>query len=221
MIALYHCVDARSFRALWALEEVGVPYELRMLPFPPRHLAREYLEVNPLGTIPYLIDGETRMTESAAICQFLAERYAGPPLAVRADESGYGAYLNALHFGEATLTFPQTIVLRYGVFEPPERRSPQTVADYARWTLGRLAGFEALMNGAGYAAAGRFTVADISIGYALMLLKFTGLFGQAPASLQAYYRRLKERPAFGRAKSAQKAAAAEQGVAPPKGEESG
>ena len=82
MITLYHCVDARSFRALWALEEVGVPYELKILPFPPRYFAREYLEVNPLGTIPFMIDGETRMTESAAICQYLADRYAGPPLAV-------------------------------------------------------------------------------------------------------------------------------------------
>src|SRR5271165_2874831 len=114
MIALWHCVDARSFRPLWALEEIGLQYRLEILPFPPRYLAREYLEINPLGTIPLLVDGETRMTESAAICQYLAERYAGPPLAVRPDEQGYGAYLNALHFGEATLTFPQTIVLRYG-----------------------------------------------------------------------------------------------------------
>jgi glutathione S-transferase len=67
MITLYHCADARSFRALWALEEVGEPYELKLLPFPPRFLAREYLQINPLGTIPYLIDGETRMTESAAV----------------------------------------------------------------------------------------------------------------------------------------------------------
>ena len=145
MITLYHCVDARSFRALWALEEVGIPYQLRMLPFPPRYLAREYLEVNPLGTIPLMIDGETRMTKSAAICQYLAERYAGPPLAVRPDEPGYGAYLNALHCGEATLTFPQTLVLRYSVLEPPQRRLPQAVEDYARWTLGRLAGFDSLM----------------------------------------------------------------------------
>ena len=214
MITLYHCVDARSFRALWALEEAAVPYELKMLPFPPRYLARDYLEVNPLGTIPYLIDGETRMTESAAICQYLAERYAGPPLAVRPEEPGYGAYLNALHMGEATLTFPQTILLRYGLFEPLERRLPQAVADYSRWTLGRLAGLEGLMSGADTVAAGRFTVADISVGYALMLLKFTGLFGQAPLSLQAYFERLRQRPAFARAKAAQKAAAAEQGVAP-------
>jgi hypothetical protein len=59
MITLYHCVDARSFRALWAPKEVGVSYHLEMLPFPP--LKREYLEINPLGRIPMLIDSGTRI----------------------------------------------------------------------------------------------------------------------------------------------------------------
>jgi len=67
MIVLHHCSDARSFRPLWALEELELPYELRMLPFPPRVLAKPYLAENPLGTIPLLVDGETRMTESAAM----------------------------------------------------------------------------------------------------------------------------------------------------------
>src|ERR1700722_17699891 len=175
-VTLYHCRDARSFRALWALEEIGVAYELKQLPFPPRYRAREYLEINPFGTIPLLVDGATRMTESAAICQYLADRYAGPPLSVASSEAGYGAYLNALHFGEATLTFPQTIVLRYGQLEAEERRIPQAVEDYARWTLGRLRGFDAWLAGADYAAAGRFTMADISIGYALMMTKFVELW---------------------------------------------
>jgi glutathione S-transferase len=215
MIALWHCVDARSFRALWTLEEIGLPYRLEILPFPPRFLARDYLKINPLGTVPLMIDGDVRMTESAAICQYLADRYAGPPLAVRPDESCYADYLNALHFGEATLTFPQTIILRYGRFEPPDRRLPQAVADYRRWTLGRLKGLDGLMGGAGFVAASRFTVADISIAYALMLLEITGLFDQAPASLQAYYCRLRERPAFQRAKAAQSVAASEKGVEAP------
>ena len=77
MITLYHCAGARSFRALWALEELGLRYELKMLPFPPRVRAPGYLAINPLGTIPFLIDGETRMTESAAICHYLAMRH-GP-----------------------------------------------------------------------------------------------------------------------------------------------
>ena len=215
MITLWHCLDARSFRALWTLEEIGLPYRLEILPFPPRFLARDYLGLNPLGTVPLMIDGDVRMTESAAICQYLADRYAGPPLSVRPDEPAYGAYLNALHFGEATLTFPQTIVLRYGRLEPPERRLPQAVADYTRWTLGRLRGLEILMAGAEHVCAGRFTAADISVGYALTLLKLTGLFDSAPASLQAYALRLAGRPAFARAKAAQKRAADEKGVPPP------
>jgi len=113
MITLYHCAAARSFRPLWTLEELGLPYELKMLPFPPRVFAKEYLGINPLGTIPLLLDGETRMTESAGIAQYLVSRYGPTPLAVAVDEPDYGAFINWLHFGEATLTFPQTLVLRY------------------------------------------------------------------------------------------------------------
>lgn len=203
MLTLYHCRDARSFRALWALEEIGLPYKLHTLPFPPRFREPGYREINPLGTVPYLIDGETRMSELAAIAQYLVERYAGPPLAVAPNEPGYGAYLNGLHLGEATLTFPQTLVLRYSALEPPERRLPQVVADYKRWTLARLRGFAAMMSGADYAAAGRFTVADVSVGYALMLTCMIGFFDAIEPSLQSYYARLEARPAFQRANAAQ------------------
>src|SRR5258708_38381007 len=62
MITLYHCHGARSFRPLWMLEEMRLPYELKMLPFPPRVFAKEYLSLNPLGTIPLMIDGANTMT---------------------------------------------------------------------------------------------------------------------------------------------------------------
>ena len=74
MITLHHCVSARSFRPLWLLEELALPYTLKMWPFPPRVQARDYLALNPLGTVPLLeVDG-ARLTESAACCQFLAAR---------------------------------------------------------------------------------------------------------------------------------------------------
>lgn len=212
MITLYHCSNARSFRPLWALEELGLPYELMMLPFPPRVLAPDYLAVNPLGTIPTLLDGATRMTESAAICQYLATRYGPTPLAVAPDEEDFGPYLNWLHFGEATLTFPQTIVLRYSLFEPPERRLPQVVEDYARWFLARLRGIEAALADREFLCGGRFTVADISVGYALMLGKYTGLDKSFPETITAYWQRLRQRDGFRRALAAQKLAAEQQGV---------
>lgn len=202
MITLHHCADARSFRALWALEETGVAYELKLLPFPPRVHAREYLEINPFGTIPLLVDGSTKMTESAAICQYLAERYA-PTLAVAPSDPAYGAYLNALHMGEATLTFPQTLVLRYAQMEPEARRLPQAVADYAKWTISRMRAYDKWRGEAEFAAAGRFTAADISVGYAVMLTKATDLWPEVPPRLRADFERSAARPAFQRAKGAQ------------------
>ena len=124
MITLYHCAAARSFRPLWMLEELGLPYELKMLPFPPRVFAKEYLALNPLGTIPFMIDGETKMSESSGICHYLGTRYGPTPLMVGVDDPAYGAFLNWMYFSDATLTFPQTLVLRYSRLEPEERRNP-------------------------------------------------------------------------------------------------
>jgi glutathione S-transferase len=209
---LYHCADARSFRPLWALEELGLAYELRMLPFPPRFRAREYLEVNPLGTIPFFVDGETRMTESAAIVEYLCARHSPGNLAVNPNEPGFGAYLNALHFGEATLTFPQTLVLRYRRLEPPERRQPQVADDYAKWFLARLRGLETRLEEAEFVAADRFTGGDISVTYALVLARSLGMEDQFPPLVAAYWARMRARPGFQAAKAAQKRAAEEQGV---------
>lgn len=215
MIDLYHCVSARSFRPLWMLEELGAPYRLHMLPFPPRVLARSFLDLNPLGTVPLLVDGPTRMTESAAMCQYLAER-CDPAnahgLAVTVNEPAYGAWLNWLHHGEATLTFPQTIVLRYGRFEPPERQLPQAADDYAKWFLSRLRGIDAVLAQDEFLCAGRFTAADVSVGYALMLASFLGLVERFPAAVAAYWARLQQREGFVRALDAERAAAVRQGL---------
>jgi glutathione S-transferase len=205
-------MNARSFRVLWTLEELRLPYELKILPFPPRVHAREYLQVNPLGTIPLMLDGETRMTESAAICQYLATRYGPSPLAVQPDEPAYGAFLNFLHFGEATLTFPEAIVLRYSRIEPEERRQPQVVEDYARFFYGRLRMVEAAISASDYLCANRFTAADISVGYALLLSQFNGLSEKLPDAVRDYWQRLKAREGFQRADAAQKSAARAAGI---------
>ncbi len=212
MITLYHCAAARSFRPLWMLEELGLAYELNMLPFPPRVLAKDYLAINPLGTIPFMIDGETRMTESSAICHYLGTRYGPTPLVVGLDEPSYGAYLNWRHFGEATLTFPQTLVLRYSFLEPEERRSPQVAADYTKWFFGRLKAVEAALGRAETLCADRFTTADISVGFALRLAESIGLAKDFGPNVAAYWRRLQQRGGYRRAVTAEKLAGEQQQV---------
>jgi len=212
MITLHHCVSARSFRPLWLLEELGQPYHLRMLPFPPRALARTFLQDNPLGTVPLLVDGETRMTESAAMCQYLAARHSPGLLDVAVADDAYGAYLNWLHMGEATLTFPQTLVLRYSHFEAAERRQPQVAEDYSRWFLARLRAVDAALQTQDYLCAGRFTAADVSVGYALLLAEHLGLQPQFTDAVARYAQRLQQRPAYQRALQLQHQAALDQGV---------
>jgi glutathione S-transferase len=194
------------------LEELGIPYELKVLPFPPRVLARPYLEINPLGTVPAMFDGPVRMTESAAICQYLAARFSPRNMDVAVDEPDFGSYLNFLHFGEATLTFPQTLVLRYTHFEAPERRQPQVADDYSKWFLARLRTLGTILSEQPFLCAQRFTAADVSVGYALLLAQALGLSERFTPPVQAYWQRLQEREAFARAIQAQHAAAVAQGV---------
>ncbi len=214
MIILHHCVSARSLRPLWMLEELGLPYELRMLPFPPRVHARHYLDLNPLGTVPLLEDGPTRLTESAAMCQYLASGHSPGVLDVRTDDPAYGAYLNWLHMSDATLTFPQTLVLRYTHFEPPERLQPQVATDYARWFLARLRTVDVAVQQSEYLCAGRFTAADVAVGYALVLARHLGLDAQFPPAVVEYWLRLQNRPALQRALRVEREAALAQQVNP-------
>ena len=117
-LKLYHCKGARSVRPLWTLEEMGIPYELESMRFPPRMFHEGYLNINPLGTVPTLIDDDLTMTKSAGICQYLVERYGPTDIGLTPMDKDYGSYLNWLHRSDATLTFPQTIVLRYTRLEP-------------------------------------------------------------------------------------------------------
>lgn len=198
---LYHCQDSRSLRALWALEEMGLDCELVVLRFPPRVHHPEFLEVNPLGTVPALVDGETVLTESAAICEYLGAVYGPTDLAVTPSEPGFGAYLNWLHRSDATLTFPQTLVLRYTRLEPPERRPAQVVEDYSIWYLSRLRSVEAALEGRRFLVADRFTMADIAVGYALFMGRTLGLDARYKPNCRRYLEDLMAREAFRRARA--------------------
>ncbi|KQZ65008.1 glutathione S-transferase [Sphingopyxis sp. Root1497] len=201
---LYHCADARSLRCLWAVEEAGINVDLRVLPFPPRAFAPDYRPVNPLMTVPGWVEDGRLMTESAAICERIAE---GTPLEVRRDEADYWDYRNWLHRSDATLTFPLAIMLRYTRVEAPERRLAQAVDDYKAFFGGRAKSIEAALgDGREWLVAGRFTIADIVIGYAAFLattLKADDVLGEAT---KAWLARCMARDGFVRARERQKTA---------------
>ena len=199
---LWHCHGARSLRALWALEEMGLEYELHIMPFPPRIFEKAYLETNPLGTIPYFEDSAQCLTESTGICLYLVEKYRHYELGLRPEHAGYGDYLNWLFHSDATLTFPQTLVMRYFHLEPTAEKQ-QVGIDYAKWFFARLRLLNAHLESREYLCDERFTIADIAIGYAIYLakqLELTDLIDrQFSPQVEDWYARITERPAFRRA----------------------
>lgn len=205
MLKLYHCKDARSFRCLWLLEEMGRSYNLINLDYPPKETAPKFLEINPAGTVPCLVDGETTLFESGAILEYLTATDANSAFAVPPDHPEHGNWLNWLHFGEASLTVPLAAMFRFAHRLPAEQRQTGAAADCRAQFVERVAVLDRALADREYLADGRFTSADISVAYALMLAKALGLGGELPPAVSAYLDRLCARPAFAAARAAQKA----------------
>jgi glutathione S-transferase len=226
---LWHSADTRSLRVLWTLEELGLKrgkdYAMRTLPFPPRQHTPDFLSTNVLGTVPYFEHQEVgdatpraSMTESCAVPQYLVEQVGDDAnLTIPPGHHDRGAYLNWLCHADATLTFPQAVVMRYGIFE-------QGVADaaadgYSKWFVARLRLLNlALDDGRAFLCGDRMTIADICVTYALYNACEHGIFGLGLASVgkeplsafykpqtRAYLERMLERPAW-RAAQAEQAA---------------
>ena len=195
---LFHCYNSRSLRPLWCLEEMGLDYELEIMPFPPRFEREGYLDINPLGTVPAFTDDGITLTESTGICQYLVQKYGPTPLAVTPDEPGYGDFLNWLYRSDATFTFPLALILRYTKLEPEERMNPQVVEDYTIWFFSRIRAVETALEGKVFLVADRFTIADIAVGYALHFGMRLGLSERYKPNTTRYLQALLQRPAFQR-----------------------
>ena len=191
-ITVYHARGARSLRVLWMLEEMGLDYALKTMAFPPRVTTPEFVQVNPTGTVPAFIDGDVAIFESVAVMEYLGAVHGPTPLVVAPGEAGYPEYLQFLHYGEATLMAYVQAIVRYGLFTP----NPPIAKEQTDLFLERLAFVERELEGEQYLAAGRFTAADISVGYTLSLAAFLELKDRFPPRVADYWGRLQERPAF-------------------------
>jgi glutathione S-transferase len=196
MITLYHSPRTRSVRVLWLLEELGLPYELKAVPFTQDSLkSPEYLKLNPFGKVPALTDGDLTMFESGAIVEYLLERYGQGRLAPPVGSVERGAFLQWVHFAEATLMPPLGAMAQHMIFLPEADRIPAVVVDSQTKVMAMLTAVAAALGDKTYILGTTFSAADIMLGYSLLLTKWFGMLGDFP-TLQAYLARLEERPAL-------------------------
>ena len=115
-------------------------------------------------------------------------------LKVNVDEEDYGAYLNWLTHADATLTFPQTVFIRYTLQEPGV--ADAAAEGYKRWFVARLKLLEATLNDREYLCSDRFTIADICVSYAIYLAGTLGIEQAFKPNIKRWTDMLFERKAF-------------------------
>jgi glutathione S-transferase len=203
MMTVYSAPNTRAIRVIWVLEEIGAKAEIKSMPYPPRQHAPDYFAVNPTGLVPLLIDGEVRLSESMAICDYLATKH-GSPLVVPADDPERPPFLQWLWYGESTLMTPLS---RLNIVRQVERRdegkgAPEVdalIAGARDHVAKRLEMLEQRLEGRDFLAAGRLTLADISVSYPLHLVGMLGVDNLLGPRSVAYRERLRARPAHQRA----------------------
>lgn len=207
MITVHHVPKSRSLRVVWLMEELGEEYRLEKMGIP---VPESFRQVHPLGAVPVIEDtgpdGRIVMGESLAILQYVTGRrlVAGDEQAIaltvgpKPDPAHYAEHLQFLHFGEADLATPLGTIFRTRVIAGESENA--TIRDQTALFERRIAFLDAhLSDGREWVTGGRFTIADISIGYAFVLLDLAGLEIALPAHVSAYRERLYARPGFIRA----------------------
>ena len=197
MIHLHHARGSRSFRVLWLLEELGLPYELTEYDFTdgslrsPEHLAR-----SPAGKVPALeIDGGT-IFESGAIVQVLTEREGR--LAPKPGEPERTGFLEWLHFAETQAICLQNLNIQHNFIRPEAARSIPTMKLETKRLVVTARALERRLTGRDHLLDGGFSAADCMFGFNVRSLGYFLPRGDYPA-IFAWWDRMRARPACARA----------------------
>jgi glutathione S-transferase len=191
-LTFYTDPQSRGGIVRWMLEEIGAPYEQVLLEYGTTMKAADYLAINPMGKVPALTHGDTVITETAAICAYLADAFSekglAPPPADRGD------YYRWLFFaaGPIEAAFSNKSM---GWEASPER---QGMLGYANFETA-VSTLQSAITGKAFVAGGAFSAADV---YVASMIDFLLMFGQLEANpvINAYLGPLRERAAYKRAK---------------------
>jgi len=193
-LVLYTNPMSRGRIARWMLEEVGVPYKLEVLDYATTMKAPAYLAINPMGKVPALRHGETIVTESAAICAYLADAFPQANLAPPSGDRRRGLYYRWLFFAAGPV---EAAVSNKALnFVVPKERERMIGYGTFEQVVNAL---EQAVSRSDYLAGDTFTAADLYVGSQIGFGMMFGTIEKRPA-FERYWRRVSSRPACIRAK---------------------
>ena len=201
MLKVHFTPGTRAGRIIWLLEELGLEYEVNILPFTkeglksPEHRAR-----HALGRVPVLEDGETRIYESGAIVQYLLARHGKGKFVPDVDDPSFPEYLQWLHYAEGSIMGQVNILVVETILLPPEKRNDVNVNRALKLLRVALGNVDNRLQDRDY-LTGNFSGADIMTGHACFGAMKAGAQIDDYNHLNAYIDRLLKRPALEKARS--------------------
>lgn len=193
-LTLYTNPMSRGRIARWMLEEIGQPYETVLLDYGTTMKAPDYLAINPLGKVPAVRHDEVVITECAAICAYLADAFPDAGLAPAPESGERGPWYRWLFFAAGPIE-AAIMDKALGVQVPAEKRAMVGYASFDEM----VEVVDAHLSANDYAAAERFTAADVYLGAQIGWGLQFGTLPKRP-SFEAYNARLEKRPAAIRAR---------------------
>jgi glutathione S-transferase len=206
-LILYTNPMSRGRIARWMLEEVGRPYKTEVLDYASTLKAPAYLAINPMGKVPALRHGDAVVTETAAICAYLADAFPQARLAPPPGDRLRAPYYRWLFFAAGPIEAASSNKA-LGVVVPPER---ERMMGYGNIALA-LKTLEDAVSREHYLAGDSFTAADLYVGSQIGFGMMFGMIEKRPA-FEQYWQRLSSRPACTRAKELDDAQIAQQKAA--------
>lgn len=196
MIKLYQFGVSRSARVHWTLREAGAEYETVSIDLTKGEQSTpEFLAINPYGKLPVLVDGDAVVTESAAICTYVAEKYPAARLIPEPATIARAHYYQWVCFCIAEME-PQLASIRKNMVKYPKPKRSLMAIDIGREEYAKAAGLLAAhLEKNEYVLGKEFSAADIIIGYDLIWADSLKLLDEIPV-LKAWLEKLKQRPAF-------------------------
>jgi glutathione S-transferase len=189
-LTFYTNPQSRGRIVHWLLEELGVPYDMKVLDFEKGdHKKAEYLKINPMGKVPAVVHRGTVITEAAAICTYLADAYPKAGLAPALDDPQRGTYLRWMFFGAGCIE--PAIVDKLFARAPVERKSAVGYGSYDD-TLNAL---ETALTPGPFILGERFSAADVYVGAQVQWGFMVKALEPRP-KFQEYIERIAARPAL-------------------------
>jgi glutathione S-transferase len=192
-LVLYTNPMSRGRVVRWMLEEIGEPYKVEVLDYASTMKGPTYLTINPMAKVPALRHGEAVVTETAAICAYLADAFPQARLAPPPGDRLRAPYYRWLFFAAGPFEAAASNMV-LGFVVPPERERMMSYGNFAK-TINTL---EAAISSADYLVGDRFSAADLYVGAQIGFGMMFGTLEKRPA-FERYWQRISARPAYARA----------------------